>query len=345
VEVTNAEHWDGKVMKKLINEPESFVDEMLEGLLAAHPAELRRASTEERALLRADAPVAGKVAIVTGGGSGHLPVFLGFVGFGLATGVAVGNVFSSPSSDAILAATQACHGGAGVLYLYGNYTGDRLNFELAAELAEAEGIASATVLVNDDVASAPPDRSSERRGVAGMVFAFKCAGAAAERGDDLATVAEIARRTVAATRTMGVGLSAAVVPTVGKPTFVLADDEMEIGVGIHGEPGVRRGRLQSADAVADELFDGVAAELALGVGCQVAVLVNGLGATPVEELYILFRRIQHRLDEEGAVVHRAFVGEYATSLEMAGASVTILGLDEELMALLDAPARSPFWRP
>jgi dihydroxyacetone kinase len=285
------------------------------------------------------------VAIVTGGGSGHLPIFLGYVGEGLATGVAVGNVFSSPSSDAMLAATQAAHGGAGVLYLYGNYTGDRLNFELAADLAEVKGIRTTQVLVTDDVASAPPERATERRGVAGLVFAYKCAGAAAERGDDLDAVTAVAERAVAATRTMGVGLSPAVVPTVGRPTFTLGDGEMEIGVGIHGEPGVRRGPLEPADAVADQLWDAVAAELDLARGGRVAVLVNGLGATPPEELYILFRRVKQRLDEVGTVVHRAYVGEYVTSLEMAGASLTVLRLDDELTTLLDAPAHSPFWRP
>jgi dihydroxyacetone kinase len=330
-------------MRKLINSPEAFVDEMLEGLLAAHSDQLRRVPGHDRALVRADAPLAGRVGIVTGGGSGHLPVFLGYLGPGLATGVAVGNVFSSPSADAMLAATRAADGGAGVLYLYGNYTGDRLNFELAGDLAEADGIATASVLVTDDVASAPRDRMDERRGVAGLVFAYKCAGAAAERGDDLAAVAEVARRTVAMTRTMGVALAPSVVPTVGRPTFTLGEDEMEVGIGIHGEPGVRRGPLESADAVADQLLDAVGAELELGAGSRVAVLVNGLGATPLEELYILFRRVIRQLEASRVVMHRAFVGEYATSLEMAGASLTLLRLDDELVRLVDAPARSPFW--
>jgi dihydroxyacetone kinase len=243
----------------------------------------------------------------------------------------------------MLAATRAADGGAGVLYLYGNYTGDRLNFELAGDLAEADGIATASVLVTDDVASAPRDRMDERRGVAGLVFAYKCAGAAAERGDDLAAVAEVARRTVAMTRTMGVALAPSVVPTVGRPTFTLGEDEMEVGIGIHGEPGVRRGPLESADAVADQLLDAVGAELELGAGSRVAVLVNGLGATPLEELYILFRRVIRQLEASRVVMHRAFVGEYATSLEMAGASLTLLRLDDELVRLVDAPARSPFW--
>jgi dihydroxyacetone kinase len=331
-------------MKKIINEPASFVDQMLDGLLVAHPDMLRAASTDRRALVRADAPVPGHVGIVTGGGSGHLPVFLGYVGVGLCSGVAIGNVFSSPSMDQVLDATRAVNGGAGVMYLYGNYGGDVMNFDLAAELAEAEGITTATVLVADDVASAPAERADTRRGVAGMVFAFKCAGAAAERGDDLEAVADIARHVLANTRSMGVGLSPTILPAAGKPTFELGPDEMEIGIGIHGERGVRRGALEPADAIADDLLDAISADLALASGDRVAVMVNGLGATPLEELYVLYRRIDTRLSEAGITIHRPYIGEYATSLEMAGASVTILRLDGRLTELLDAPARSPFFR-
>ena len=331
-------------MKKIINEPASFVDEMLDGLLAAHPDMLRAASADRRALVRADAPVAGHVGIVTGGGSGHLPVFLGYVGVGLCTGVAIGNVFSSPSMDQILDATRAVNGGAGVLYLYGNYGGDVMNFDLAGELADAEGISTATVLVADDVASAPAERADSRRGVAGMVFAFKCAGAAAERGDDLDAVAGAARHALANTRSMGVGLSPTILPAAGKPTFELGPDEMEIGIGIHGERGVRRGALEPADAIADDLLDAIRADLELKSGDRVAVMVNGLGATPLEELYVLYRRVNARLGDAGISVHRPYIGEYATSLEMAGASLTIMRLDARLAELLDAPARSPFFR-
>ena len=333
-----------KSVKKIINEPAAFVDEMLEGLLAAHPDMLRSASADRRALVRADAPVKGHVGIVTGGGSGHLPVFLGYVGEGLCSGVAVGNVFSSPSPDQILEATRAANGGAGVLYLYGNYGGDVLNFDLAADFAGAEGIRTYTVLVADDVASAPPERADMRRGVAGMVFAFKCAGAAAERGEPLEDVAEAARHALANTRSMGVGLSPAILPAAGKPTFELGDDEMEIGVGIHGEPGVRRGPLETADSIADHLLDAIAKDMVLGRGDRVAVMVNGLGATPLEELYILFRRVHARLASMGVTVARPYVGEYATSLEMAGASLTLMRLDDRLADLLAAPARSPFFR-
>lgn len=331
-------------MKKLINDPAAFVDELIDGILLAHPDELRAVDDDRRALVRADAPGDGRVGIVTGGGSGHLPVFLGFVGVGLCSGVAVGNVFSSPSMEAVLDATRAVSGGAGVLHLIGNYGGDVLNYELAADLADAEGIEVATVLVADDVASAPPDRADSRRGVAGLFFAYKCAGAAAEAGASLAEVADVTRHALAGTRSMGVGLSPTILPAAGKPTFELGPGEMEIGIGIHGEPGVRRGPLEPADAVADALFDAVVGDLELGRGDRVAVLVNGLGATPLEELYILYRRIHARSAELGISIERRFIGEFATSLEMAGASLTVMRLDDRLTALLDAPASSPFYR-
>jgi phosphoenolpyruvate---glycerone phosphotransferase subunit DhaK len=331
-------------MKKLINSPERFVDEMLEGLLLAHPGMLKSASEDNRALVRADAPVAGHVGIVTGGGSGHLPVFLGYVGKGLCSGVAIGNVFSSPSADAALAATRAASGGAGVLYLFGNYGGDVLNFDLAADMADAEGIPTRTVLVTDDVASAPPERAADRRGIAGLFFAYKCAGAAAERGDSLDEVAAAAAAAVAATRTMGVGISPTILPAAGKPTFELADGEMEIGIGIHGEPGVHRGALETADEVTVRLLDAISGDLRLAAGDRVAVLVNGLGATPLEELYVMYRRAARYLADLGVAIHRPYIGEFATSLEMAGASISVMRLDERLTALVDAPAESPFFR-
>jgi dihydroxyacetone kinase-like protein len=331
-------------VKKLINDPEAFVDEVLDGLLLAHPDQLRAASEDRRSLVRADAPTAGRVGIVTGGGSGHLPTFLGYVGEGLCSGVAVGNVFSSPSSEQVLEATKASDGGAGVLYLYGNYGGDVLNFDLAADLAELEDIETRTVLVTDDVASQPKERTADRRGVAGLFFAYKCAGAAAERGDDLAGVAAAAQAAVDSTRTMGIGLSPTILPTVGKPTFTLDEGEMEIGIGIHGEPGVHRGPLESADDVTDRLLDPIVADLQLRSGERVAVLVNGLGATPLEELYVLYRRVHARLTELGVEIERRYVGEFATSLEMAGASISVMRLDEQTSELLAAPARSPFFQ-
>lgn len=331
-------------MKKLINDPAAFVDEMIDGILLAHPEQLRAVDADRRAIVRADAPSPGRVGIVTGGGSGHLPVFLGFVGTGLCSGVAVGNVFSSPSMEAVLDATRAVDGGAGVLHLIGNYGGDILNFELAADLADADGIRVETVLVADDVASARADRADTRRGVAGLFFAYKCAGAAAEAGGSLDDVADAARHALAGTRSMGVGLSPTILPAAGKPTFELDPGEMEIGIGIHGEPGVRRGPLEPADAVADALFEAIVGDLGLSRGDRVAVLVNGLGATPLEELYILYRRIHVRAVELGVGIERRFIGEFATSLEMAGASLTIMRLDDRLAELLDAPAASPFYR-
>ncbi len=330
-------------MRKLINDPNDFVDEVLDGILAAHPDQLRSASPDNRALVRADSPAEGRVGIVTGGGSGHLPVFLGYVGRGLCSGVAVGNVFSSPSPDQVLAATKASSGGAGVLYLYGNYGGDVFNFDLAADMADAEDIETRTVLVTDDVASAPPERADERRGIAGLFLAYKCAGAAAERGDGLDQVEAAARKAVAATRTMGVGLSPTILPAAGKPTFELDDGEMEIGIGIHGEPGIHRGPLETADEVAERLLSAISADLALTSGDRVAVLVNGLGATPLEELYVIYRHLAKDLAAKGVTIHRKYVGEYATSLEMAGASITIMRLDDELVELVDAPASSPFF--
>jgi phosphoenolpyruvate---glycerone phosphotransferase subunit DhaK len=330
-------------MKKLMNEPGAFVDEMLEGLLLAHPDQLKSVGGTNRALVRADAPVAGKVGIVTGGGSGHLPVFLGYVGRGLASGVAIGNVFSSPSVDQIAAATRGVHSGKGVLYLYGNYSGDVLNFDSAAEEVEPDGIRVETVLVADDVASAPPERSANRRGVAGLFYVYKIAGAKAEAGGTLEEVKDAALKAAANCRTMGVGLTPSVLPTVGKPTFSLADDEMEIGIGIHGEPGIRRGKLLSADEITTDIVERLVADFGLRAGDQVSVLVNGLGATPLEELYIVYRKVNEILSSLQVEIDRRYIGEFATSLEMAGCSITLLKLDDELKSLLDAPASSPFF--
>jgi dihydroxyacetone kinase len=330
-------------MRKLINNPDNFVDEVLEGILAAHPDQLRSASADNRAIVRADSPQDGRVGIVTGGGSGHLPVFLGYVGKGLCSGVAVGNVFSSPSPEQVHAATVASSGGAGVLYLYGNYGGDVFNFDLAADMAELDDIEVRTVVVTDDVASAPPERAEERRGIAGLFFAYKCAGAAAERGDSLDEVVAVAKKTVAATRTMGVGLSPTILPAAGKPTFELDDGEMEIGIGIHGEPGVHRGPLETADEVCDRLLTAISEDMELSSGDRVAVLVNGLGATPLEELYVVYRRLAATFGGRGVDIHQKYIGEFATSLEMAGASITVLRLDDDLAELVDAAASSPFF--
>lgn len=329
-------------MQKIINDPTCFVDEMLEGILLAHPSALRRAG-DPRAIVRAAAPVAGKVGIATGGGSGHLPVFMGYVGDGLADGAAVGNVFASPSAYQMLAVTEAVNAGRGVCFVYGNYGGDVMNFDFAAELATDAGIDVVTVRCADDVASAPRGEEDRRRGIAGIFFLYKVAGARAAEGASLDEVRAATEFAAANVRSMGVALAPCTVPAAGVPTFELPTGQMEIGMGIHGEPGVRRGELRPADEIADELVDALVADLPFRRGDEVAVLVNGLGATPKEELYIVYRRVHRRLDEAGIAVHRAWVGEYATSLEMAGASLSMLKLDADLKRLVDAPADSPFF--
>jgi dihydroxyacetone kinase-like protein len=329
-------------VKKIINDPFAMVDEMLEGIILAHPDMLRLVGADKRAVVRADAPVKGKVGIATGGGSGHLPVFMGYVGQGFVDGCAIGNVFSSPTVDQMLAATKAISSGAGVLYLFGNYSGDVMNFGMAAEMAEAEGIHVETVLACDDVASAPKGQEAKRRGVAGIFYAYKLTGAKAETMAPLAEVKRIAEKAIAATRSMGVALSPCTVPAAGRPTFTLGEDEMEIGMGIHGEPGVRRGKLEPADRITSTLTETILADMALARGDEVSVLVNGLGATPQEELYVMYRQVHKILSGRGITVYRPYIGEYATSMEMAGASVSLCRLDGELKALLDAPARTPF---
>ncbi|HML22002.1 MAG TPA: dihydroxyacetone kinase subunit DhaK [Aggregatilinea sp.] len=330
-------------MKKILNAPDLFVPEMLDGLLKAHPDLLAFAGNDPHCIVQADAPIEGKVALATGGGSGHLPVFLGYVGKGLLDGCAVGDVFASPSSDQMLEVVKRIHGGRGVLFIYGNYGGDVMNFDMAAELADLDGIEVRTVLVKDDVASAPPDEADRRRGVAGMVFAFKIAGAKAYVGGSLDEVEAATRKALDNIRTIGVALSPCTVPAAGRPTFTLADDEMEIGMGIHGEPGMKREKLQTADQIAERMTLAVLDDMPLHAGERVAVMVNGLGATPPEELYILYRKTHDMLAERGIKIHRAYVGEYATSMEMAGASLTLFRLDGEMAELLDLPAQSPFF--
>lgn len=326
-------------MRKLINAPEEFVDQVIEGLALAFPKRLRILDEEPRGVVRVGCGARGRVAIATGGGSGHLPLFVGYVGPGVVDGCAVGNLFASPSADQMLAVTRAIDGGAGVLYLYGNYSGDRMNFDLAADLAAAEGIAVRSLRAEDDVASGERGASAGRRGVAGIVFAYLIAGAAADQGRDLDAVATVTGRALERTASMGVALSSPVLPTVGHANFEVADGAMEIGMGLHGEPGVRKGELRPADDVADELVDRILADLDPDPGAELAVLVNGLGGTPVEELLILYRRADARLRDAGYRIHRRFVGNFATSLEMAGASLSIIELDSELRDLIDvAPA-------
>ena len=330
-------------MKKISNNPVDYVDETLAGLVAAHPDHYRLHGDTGRVVARAHAGAKGKVGIVSGGGSGHLPVFTGYVGTGLLDACAIGDVFASPSADQMADAIRAADQGAGVLRLYGNYGGDIMNFDMAGDLVEFDNITCTTVMLADDVASAKPAEAEKRRGVAGMVYAFKIAGAAAEAGHDLATVTSVAQKAADACRSIGAALSSCTVPQAGKPTFQIGDDEMEMGMGIHGEPGVWRGKLQPADAIANEMIDRLLADMPLANGDRISVLVNSLGATPPEELYILYRVVKARLEAAGATIVMPLVGRYATSMEMAGVSFTLIKLDEQLEGFLKAPCDCAFW--
>ena len=329
-------------MKKLINAPDAVVLDALAGLAAAHPT-LLRVSREPAYVTRVDAPVAGKVALVSGGGSGHEPLHAGYVGPGMLDAACPGQVFTSPTPDQIYAATLAVNAGAGVLYVVKNYTGDVLNFEMAQELAAAEGIAVESVLVNDDVAVRDSLFTAGRRGVGGTVFVEKIAGAKAEAGGSLAEVKAVAERVIANVRSMGVALTSCVVPAVGRPTFDLGEDELELGIGIHGEPGRRRLPTRSAAEVVDLLCEPILADLGASAGDEVAVLLNGMGGTPLLELYVAAGRLAEVLAEAGLVPAGWLVGNYITALEMAGCSITILRLDPELKALLLAPATTLAW--
>lgn len=329
-------------MKKVLNDPFAYVDEMLAGLCAAHPEHYRQTGDQGRVIARTAGIRPGKVGIVSGGGSGHLPVFTGYVGPGLLDACAIGDVFASPSVDQMADAIRAANGGAGVLRLYGNYGGDIMNFDMAGDIVEMEDIACATVVLADDVASAKPDEAAKRRGVAGMVYAFKIAGAAAEAGLDLAGVTDAAQRAADACRSVGFALSSCTVPQAGRPTFQIDDGDMEMGMGIHGEPGVWRGPLRPADAIAGEMMDILLADRP--VSGRVSVMVNSLGATPPEELYILYRIVKARLEAAGATIVMPLVGRYATSMEMSGASITLCHLDDELERWLKAPCDCAFWK-
>ena len=327
-------------MKKLINNPDDVALQAIEGLALAFPQYLRKLPGIQ-AVVRRDAPVSSKVAIVTGGGSGHEPMFAGYVGRGMADASVAGNIFASPPPPPIFQAAKAAYGGEGVLFIYGNYSGDVLNFDMAAEMLEADNIRVQTVRVNDDVASAPAERSQERRGIAGDLFVIKVAGARAEEGASLPEVCSAAEKAVHSTRTMGVALTSCIIPASGRPIFELGEQEMEIGMGLHGEPGVQRGRLKPADQVAVEIVQRILADLSVKAGEELAVLVNGLGATPLAELFIIFRAASHVLRESGISIWRSYVGNYATSLDMAGASVSFMRLDTELKRWMSAPAETP----
>lgn len=330
-------------MKKLINLPENFVDETMEGIVAAYGDRVHFLNADKRILVSGYPTPAGKVGVVTAGGSGHLPVFLGYVGDGMLDGCVAGNVFASPSYTKMADMIRACDRGAGVLCLYGNYGGDKMNFNQAIEDVEFDGIKCRSVLVCDDVASAPASEMNRRRGVAGMVFAFKVAGAAAKRMMSLEEVARVAQKALDNTRTMGVALSACVVPDVGEATFQVADNELEIGMGIHGEKGIEVCKMMPADEVAQILMEKLMTELEMNRGDEVAVMINGLGATPLEEQLIIYRRVHQILESAGVSVFMPHIGEFATSMEMAGVSITLMKVDDELKQLLRDPADTPFY--
>jgi dihydroxyacetone kinase-like protein len=330
--------------KKLIDDPAHVIEDMLAGMLAAHPSHLRISPDHPRAIVAVDGPRPGKVGLVVGGGSGHEPAFVGYVGRGLADAAPIGNVFASPPPDPILACARAANGGAGVLFMYGNYAGDVMNFDMAAEMAAMDDIEVRTILSTDDVASAPLPRKDARRGVAGNFFIFKAAGAACDLMLPIDECERIARKANAHTFTMGVALSPCSLPQTRRPNFELPEGEMEIGMGIHGEPGVRRGPLRTAREVADEMLDAIFAECDVGRGDEVAVLVNGLGATPPMELYILMKRVSERLADRGTRIRASWVGNYCTSLEMAGASITLHRLDGELATMLERPCDCAMFR-
>jgi len=330
-------------MKKLINDPDAVTREALEGMAAAHPDRLR-VSYEPAFVVRADAPQQGKVAIVSGGGSGHEPMHGGFVGPGMLDAACPGEVFTSPTPDQMLEATKAVDGGAGVLHIVKNYTGDVLNFEMAADLAQGEGIEVAAVVTNDDVAVEDSTYTAGRRGVGVTVLAEKLCGAAAADGRPLAEVAELCRRVNDQGRSMGMALTPCVTPGSGKPSFTLADDEMEIGIGIHGEPGRRTEKLAPAAAVTEMLAGAILDDGPFADGDRVLAFVNGMGATPLIELYIVYRELHRILEARGIAVARNLVGNYITALDMAGCSITLLKLDDELERLWDAPVDTPALR-
>lgn len=329
-------------MKKIINNPDRALQEMVEGIAAAYPNDVKQLP-ETTVIVRKDAPVSNKVGIVSGGGSGHEPAHAGYIGKGMLDAAVSGEVFTSPTPDQVFEAIKTVDSGNGVFLVIKNYTGDVLNFEMAAELAEAEGIEVEKVVVSDDVAVEDSSFTTGRRGIAGTVFVHKIAGAIAEQGGSLQEVKAVSERVVENVRSMGMALTSCVVPAAGKPSFQLDDNEMEIGIGIHGEPGIERKEIATAHEIAEELTEKVLNDMDFS-GSDVAVMVNGLGATPEMELYIVNKSVQKILKEKGIKVYKTFVGEYMTSLEMAGCSVSLLKLDDEIKSLLNAESSAPAFR-
>ncbi len=329
-------------MKKLINTPDTVLTDALAGIAAAHPS--LHVDQDAKFITRAGGPQVGKVALVSGGGSGHEPLHGGFVGTGMLHAACPGEVFTSPVPDQMLAAVRAVDGGAGVVFVVKNYTGDVLNFQMAAELAEDEGVEVATVLVDDDVAVKDSTWTAGRRGTGATVFVEKIAGALAEQGGDLAAVAELGRRVNKASRSFAVALSACTSPAVGKPGFELGEDEMEVGVGIHGEPGRRREKLKPAAAIVADALDAIFDDQPLASGDETIVMVNGLGGTPLIELYVAYAEVAEYFAERGVTIARSLVGNYVTSLEMAGVSLTVCKADAQMLSLWDAPVNTPALR-
>ena len=330
-------------MKKLINKPDDVVKDALSGMAAAHP-NLIRVDVELQVIVRADAPVKGKVGVISGGGSGHEPMHGGYVGRGMLDAACPGAIFTSPVPDQMLAATKAVNGGKGVLHIVKNYTGDVMNFEMAAELAQAENIPVESVIIDDDVAVQDSLYTAGRRGVGATVLAEKICGAAAEAGMDLKQVADLCRRVNASARSMGMALTSCVTPSAGKPTFDLGADEMEIGIGIHGEPGRTRMKLGTAAEIAELLVNPILEDLPFKSGDNVLAFVNGMGGTPLIELYVMYNEVNRILKGRGITIARNLIGNYITSLEMAGSSVTLLRLDDEFTQMWDAPVLTPALR-
>jgi len=322
-------------MQRIINNPDLVVEDMLKGYLKCH-TDIVEATDNPRVVKSVFAPQKGKVGIVTGGGSGHKPAFIGYTGKNMVDAVAVGEVFSSPTAKAFLDAFKAADGGAGIACLYGNYAGDNMNVKLAQRMAQKEGLVVKTVVANDDVASAPKDQAEKRRGGAGEIFMWKAAGAKAAAGASLDEVIAVAQKAVDNTKSVGIGLTPCTIPAVGKPNFLIEDGKMELGIGHHGEPGVSVTDLKSADEIAELMVDIVLPDLPFKSGDEVAVLVSGLGATPVMEEYIVFSKVHDLLAEKGIKIHRAFVGDYFTSLDMMGITLTVMKFDDELKALFAA---------
>ena len=329
-------------MKKIINNPSDFVEESIEGFIKSHPNVYALAKDNNRVITRAK-KASNKVGIVTGGGSGHLPVFTGYVGKGFLDTCAIGSVFASPSVEQMASAIRNADNGNGVLCVLGNYGGDVMNFEMACEIVGSEGIKTKTVIVADDIASASEEEKLKRRGIAGMIFVFKVAGAIAETGASLDDVFKTATEVNSNIRTLGVALSPCILPEAGKPTFEINDDEIEIGMGIHGEPGIKREKLKSADLIVDDLFDRIIKDAKLKDKDEVSIMINSLGATPLEELYIISKRVNENLSKNNIQNKKSYVGRYSTSMEIAGMSITILKLSENLKKYLFSQSECLFW--